>query len=1012
MSMKHDINFYRLNLQRNISDITDRPSLSPVFSDSHREDFDNMINRSSQSASSFRTTSTPGFLRKNCIRTRADPKNPAYFKAYCDLCDEDFSIDRVEDHCRTRSHETNLWHFNLDGIVSALGSPCKPQIDAITRLLSEQASQLLTQSDIEYRTQVVSRLQSRLSGWAGRNCILRIYGSTVNGFGTKSSDVNVELSIEDSEEDDDSFLALDCIYNNLKRMPSLNVEKDFDIPIPRLSFLYIPENRDEHECLCIVISVSASLALKMSKLLDMYARLDHRGPILGSCFRFWAKNAKLDRSDDGLWPPFIFPILTIHFLQNCSPPVLPSLQPSDTNAVNFSKIEQNFESFKTSWVSSNAKSVGELWIEMLKYFTEDFQIDSHVITLRKPSKPITINSKKWNTTILAIEDPLKFEHNLARCIGERRLFVHYHEMLVKTYHYFTTPRCIQQSYLNPSSFSIQLVTPQARSVEQSDGVSSSNEDSRTSSLTLSESDNDEDEDGARSESVESNSPSNKKNKKKISELKNHAFRKFRREYGIVFVMSPSARSWTNRPSSDFHYSLDISRFDFYRPPPRFCKLCRKIGHSKRECPASKLPPLQHIPSSLPPIILEALNQVCEAIFHATILNPVIEQDHSFVLQELTNLIKPKFPKANLELFGSSKNGFGARNCDLDICMTFEDDPTGSSVDQSESVKQLAEILGRSHIINHVLPIAQAKVPIVKFRISSQRTARNYDCDISLYNLLGTRNTKLLRQYTMIDERVSKLGIVVKKLFKVCGICDASKGSLSSYAYTLMTLYYLQRCRPPVIPVLQELYEGEKPEILVEGFNTWFLDDDGAQLHELWPHRHTNNMSLGELFIGFLRFFSEQFQFSDLVVCTRQTEELTKLEKKWTGKPIAIEDPFLLTHNLGQGLTFEMAKCIRSCFIKARNHIGSTIQIPANTTLEYYFFDKVSKLNGQVPYTGCHNCHSIGHIAAKCTEKPRPRNHNGPFNRPNTNPNRRNQNGVFPPLGIHRGHNRPMNRRHA
>lgn len=107
----------------------------------------------------------------------------------------------------------------------------------------------------------------------------------------------------------------------------------------------------------------------------------------------------------------------------------------------------------------------------------------------------------------------------------------------------------------------------------------------------------------------------------------------------------------------------------------------------------------------------------------------------------------------------------------------------------------------------------------------------------------------------------------------------------------MTLYYLQRCQPPVIPVLQELYEGEKPEILVDGYNTWFLEDL-ARLHEFWPHRHTNNQSLGELFMGFLRFFSEQFQFSELVVCTRQMEELTKLEKKWTGKPIAIEGRFL------------------------------------------------------------------------------------------------------------------------
>ena len=123
---------------------------------------------------------------------------------------------------------------------------------------------------------------------------------------------------------------------------------------------------------------------------------------------------------------------------------------------------------------------------------------------------------------------------------------------------------------------------------------------------------------------------------------------------------------------------------------------------------------------------------------------------------------------------------------------------------------------------------------------------------------------------------------------MCDICDASKGSLSSYAYTLMTLHYLQRCDPPVIPVLQELYRGDiKPEIIVDNYNTWFLEDLN-QLDEFWDHHHANTQSMGQLFIGFLRFFSERFPFSRSVVCIRRMKELTKLEKKWTGKQIAIE----------------------------------------------------------------------------------------------------------------------------
>ncbi|KAL1486917.1 hypothetical protein MTO96_046757 [Rhipicephalus appendiculatus] len=61
---------------------------------------------------------------------------------------------------------------------------------------------------------------------------------------------------------------------------------------------------------------------------------------------------------------------------------------------------------------------------------------------------------------------------------------------------------------------------------------------------------------------------------------------------------------------------------------------------------------------------------------------------------------------------------------------------------------------------------------------------------------------------------------------MCGINDASKGSLSSYAIIMLTLYYLPQCGPPVIPVLQGWYpEGEKkPQVKVDGWNAWFDDD--------------------------------------------------------------------------------------------------------------------------------------------------------------------------------------------
>ena len=88
----------------------------------------------------------------------------------------------------------------------------------------------------------------------------------------------------------------------------------------------------------------------------------------------------------------------------------------------------------------------------------------------------------------------------------------------------------------------------------------------------------------------------------------------------------------------------------------------------------------------------------------------------------------------------------------------------------------------------------------------------------------------------IDSRVKLLGYVVKEFAKKCDIGDASRGSLSSYAYILMLIYYLQQVKPPVVPVLQELYDHgdpERPNKVVDGWNAWFYDDL-HNLKKMWP----------------------------------------------------------------------------------------------------------------------------------------------------------------------------------
>ncbi|PKU29108.1 terminal uridylyltransferase hypothetical protein [Limosa lapponica baueri] len=100
----------------------------------------------------------------------------------------------------------------------------------------------------------------------------------------------------------------------------------------------------------------------------------------------------------------------------------------------------------------------------------------------------------------------------------------------------------------------------------------------------------------------------------------------------------------------------------------------------------------------------------------------------------------------------------------------------------------------------------------------------------------------------------------------------------------------------------EIFDGKQiPQRMVDGWNAFFFDDM-EELKKRLPSLGKNTESLGELWLGLLRFYTEEFDFKEYVISIRQKKLLTTFEKQWTSKCIAIEDPFDLNHNLGAGVS--------------------------------------------------------------------------------------------------------------
>ncbi|NXU81411.1 TUT7 uridylyltransferase, partial [Oreotrochilus melanogaster] len=417
--------------------------------------------------------------------------------------------------------------------------------------------------------------------------------------------------------------------------------------------------------------------------------------------------------------------------------------------------------------------------------------------------------------------------------------------------------------------------------------------------------------------------------------------------------------------SELFYEFSKTAFTKGKSPTVVCSLCKREGHLKRDCPEDfKKIELDPLPM-LTPKFSDILDQVCVQCYYDFAPNIVEDQAREHIRQNLENFIRQDFPGTKLNLFGSSKNGFGFKQSDLDICMTMDGLETAEGLDCIRIIEDLAKVLNKQSGLRNVLPITTAKVPIVKFfHIRS-----GLEVDISLYNTLALHNTRLLSSYAAIDPRVKYLCYTMKVFTKICDIGDASRGSLSSYAYTLMVLYFLQQRNPPVIPVLQEIYkEPKKPEILVDGWNVYFFDKI-EELSDVWPDCGKNTESVGQLWLGLLRFYTEEFDFKEHVICIRRKNLLTTFKKQWTSKYIVIEDPFDLNHNLGAGLSRKMTNFIMKAFINGRRVFGTPIKIfPKEypSKMEYFFDPEVLTEGELAPNDRCCRiCGKIGHFMKDC-----------------------------------------------
>ncbi|PVI05027.1 hypothetical protein DM02DRAFT_517753 [Periconia macrospinosa] len=264
-----------------------------------------------------------------------------------------------------------------------------------------------------------------------------------------------------------------------------------------------------------------------------------------------------------------------------------------------------------------------------------------------------------------------------------------------------------------------------------------------------------------------------------------------------------------------------------------------------------------------------------------------------LVAKLQRILETEFPgnEFKVHVFGSSGNMLYTSESDVDVCIQ-------TPMTKLEEMHGLAAALAK-HGMERVVCIPQAKVRIVKIWDPVLKLA----CDMNVNNTLALENTRLIKTYVQIDERVRQLGMIVKYWTKQRILNDAAfGGTISSYTWICMILNFLQTRDPPIIPSLHKHPHKAAADPATGKPKSDFADD----LSQLVGFGEKNKESLGQLLFHFFRRYGYEIDYEKSVVSVREGCLLPRETKNWHRaglqkealNRLCVEEPFNTERNLG------------------------------------------------------------------------------------------------------------------
>eukprot|EP00177_Eucheuma_denticulatum_P001011 GFKZ01001845.1.p2 GENE.GFKZ01001845.1~~GFKZ01001845.1.p2 ORF type:complete len:813 (-),score=104.15 GFKZ01001845.1:3482-5920(-) len=268
-----------------------------------------------------------------------------------------------------------------------------------------------------------------------------------------------------------------------------------------------------------------------------------------------------------------------------------------------------------------------------------------------------------------------------------------------------------------------------------------------------------------------------------------------------------------------------------------------------------------------------------------------------LLRRLRKIISSEWQGAGIDVYGSAGNGLGLRSADVDMSLYMPQDIKITHGCEDSTACRPKVILARlatimaEHQMEILSKVLDARVPVIKmFDPVSQ-----LQVDVCVNNILAVENTALLKAYVDLDERFRYVCILVKLWAKRRDLNDAYHGTLSSYAYTLLVIHYLQVLEPPVLPCLQQMCDGKRvtkgsklPKVMTDNgsqklYNTYY---DRTVTRETFQSE--NHTPVHELLLGFFRYYAYHFNYRTDLASIRLGRKALRSVRKWDEQTVIEE----------------------------------------------------------------------------------------------------------------------------